>query len=870
MLEQLRARGPSASVPDVANLRYSSNDDGPSQSFATSPSRTPEMTRERKLSHQASDTRLREYFTISKPPSSSSGPKLPMSLPAVRQWLTKNKNGKKNASISSSTSETKSPISKKAILADFLRRKESELGTDWEDISTPTTSTSGDTLIGRRPSKSDRPQHSSNGLSRSEHTDTERTPKAKKMMPPQDFGSDLEPFPPLQTPTSSSIADPHLSVTPDPMSSVSEYPAPTSESSSRTSSHDSLGGQGAQLLQRLEEGMTRNSRTSFSSSVDDPPRKLILSSPVLQVVSSNTVKDRLLFLFNDVLIIAKPFSQEQDVHRDASDKRYLVKSVVALQELRLGPDRGEYQAKGSHNPTPRNLLVKTFVLQFTKDPDQAVAALFTKVGVRDDPALLGQVLFRTVELDRTKLGEYLSRRSSRAVLKAYLDCFGFVGLRVDQSLRVFLLSLHVPPKQDSGYSPLDYLLDQFSSRWYEANAKFVAYDKDLAIRLVRALVQLNDLLHGEIAQEPGSSTIVEDIPARLFVNAFRKADPRCLVSDEHLEDLYHSIRLERLSKARCSSTISSADQVITIKRSLPTCLTYKVQSDPIILRISQPDPQLIIQLHGQDLVFDPPILTFSKSSEASFRVMGTSLGQKTMVMCRSGPNALKYSGLPLSCPLVVERAFMRNTFQIAFMNHLGFKRRYMFSVDDPVVRNEWVISLRRQIEYATVGATTPPASLLNNANALDYFKAAQRISFRVLQETLTGMKASPTHRYKDKVNGLPFTGPNGKGIFEYHEEDGSTRLGPTRSKSRSKFYHKYGAGKDESELSPRNGQSHPEGYDTNQVAGADQGSRDEFGQHDGPTWTAQDLKIQCQQNSVLATVSSLLLFTGQEYGLQLS
>jgi serine/arginine repetitive matrix protein 2 len=61
MLEQLRVKGPSASasVPDVANLRYSSNDDGPSQSFATSPSRTPDMTRERKLSHQASDTRLR-------------------------------------------------------------------------------------------------------------------------------------------------------------------------------------------------------------------------------------------------------------------------------------------------------------------------------------------------------------------------------------------------------------------------------------------------------------------------------------------------------------------------------------------------------------------------------------------------------------------------------------------------------------------------------------------------------------------------------------------------------------------------------------------------------------------------------------------
>ncbi len=779
-----------------------------------------------------------------------------MSLPAVRQWLTKNKNGKKNASISSSTSEPKSPISKKTLLADFLRRKESELGTDWEDISTPTTSTSGDTLLGRRPSKSER---SINGVNRGEHTDTERTPKAKKVIPPQDFGSDLEPFPSLQTP-SSSIADPQLSITPDPMSSVSEYPTPTSESSSRSSSHYSFfGGQGAQLLQRLEEGMSRNSRTSFLSSVDDPPRKLILSSPVLQVVSSNTVKDRLLYLFNDVLIIAKPV---QDGRGGASDKRCFVKNVVALRDLRLGPERGESQTKLSHNLMPRSSLVKTFVLQFAKDPDQAVAALFTKAGVRDDPSLLGQLLFRSVELDRTKLGEYLSRRPSKATLKAYLDCFGFGGLRVDQALRIFLLSLHIPPKQGSGHSPLDYLLDQFSSRWFEANAKFVAYDKDLAIRLVRVLVQLNELLHAGIAEGPGASTLANDIPVYVFVDVFRKADPRYLVSDEHLEDLYHSIRLERLSQARCSSTITSADQVITIKRPLPTCLTYKIQSEPIILRISQPDPQLTIQLHGQDLVFDPPLLTFAKSSEASFRVMGASLGQKAMIMCRSGPNALKYSGLPLSCPLVVERAFMRNTFQVAFLNHLGFKRRYMFSVDDPVVRKEWANSLRRHIDCVTAASSpTPPPPLSTNANALDYFKAAQRMSFRVLQETLTGVNASPTHRYKDKVNGLPFTGPNGKGIFEYHEVKGSSRLGPARPKSRSKYYHKQGAGKNESDLIPPNGHPYPEGYETDPLAGIEP---DEFGQHEGPTWTTRDLELHCQQNSILATVSTLLLFTGQE------
>jgi serine/arginine repetitive matrix protein 2 len=156
------------------------------------------------------------------------------------------------------------------------------------------------------------------------------------------------------------------------MSSVSEYPTPTSP---RSSSHYSFfgGGHGAQLLQRLEEGMSRNSRTSFLSSVDDPPRKLILSSPVLPVVSSNTING--------------PLSR-MSLHCETC--------VLVLNVERT---------KQSYNLMPRSSLVKTFVQQFAKDSDQAVAALSTKTSVRDDPgSLLRQLLFRSVELDRTKLG----------------------------------------------------------------------------------------------------------------------------------------------------------------------------------------------------------------------------------------------------------------------------------------------------------------------------------------------------------------------------------------------------------------------------------------------------------------------------------
>jgi hypothetical protein len=296
----------------------------------------------------------------------------------------------------------------------------------------------------------------------------------------------------------------------------------------------------------------------WANAIDDPPRKLVLSSPVLQVVNSNTVKDRFLFLFNDILVIAKPI-QDQDALMDSLKpdpmaRKFVAKSVVLLRDLRFSADREETQTRtNSISSSPRHPMMRTFVLQFAKDPDHAISSLFEKAGRRDDPIALAQLLFRTLELDRAQLGEYLSRRTSKMTLKAYVDNFGFTSVRVDKALRVFLYSINIPERTGHTYtySPLDALLDTFASRWYEANAGIVAYDKDLAVRLVRAIVQLNEVLHGGIAQEPGPTGYPRrNVTGRDFLEAFRRYDGRGLATDEMLNNIYDSIRREKLSQAR--------------------------------------------------------------------------------------------------------------------------------------------------------------------------------------------------------------------------------------------------------------------------------------------------------------------------------
>ncbi len=332
------------------------------------------------------------------------------------------------------------------------------------------------------------------------------------------------------------------------------------------------------------------------------------------------------------------------------------------------------------------------------------------------------------------------------------------------------------------------------------------------MRLVRSIIRLNEVIHPSVAESP--STARHYISVRDFTEVFRRHDPRGLVPDSSLEKIYHSVWRLKVSQSRDPSS-GRQPILVTVKRGIPSRLTYKRQSDPIVVRIPQIDPQLSICIYGKDLIFEPSTLTFSKSTEASFRVTGTSLGPKSLVMACSGLSAPNYSGLPLSSTVIVERAFMRNTFQIAFLSREGSKRKYMFSVDDPVIRQEWTSSLKRQIEG--VQSNVPPE--LPSPVQMQVYRAAETLSFTVLQETLLTKgprrsSTSPSDRHLSN------------GVY-------------SRSQSRSQMYSMQ---TDRLENSSADGSdlmdsSHPPGTHL---------------------WSSQELESTCQQSSSIALVLSFL------------
>lgn len=151
-----------------------------------------------------------------------------------------------------------------------------------------------------------------------------------------------------------------------------------------------------------------------------------------------------------------------------------------------------------------------------------------------------------------------------------------------------------------------------------------------------------------------------------FIASFHDVDTRSVVPEDLLARIYTAVRRERVENASDNSIFSMTPDIeATIEPAkLPTQLTYRTPSARFTITIPEPDPKFTIKLQGADLQFDPPVLSFARNATQSFRVTGTALGVRTMVLIKRGANAPRYQGLPLNKAFSIERGFMQHTFQV--------------------------------------------------------------------------------------------------------------------------------------------------------------------------------------------------------------
>ncbi|EJU04372.1 hypothetical protein DACRYDRAFT_99024 [Dacryopinax primogenitus] len=428
-----------------------------------------------------------------------------------------------------------------------------------------------------------------------------------------------------------------------------------------------------------------------------PPRKLLLHSPVLQVVQGDRLKERHLFLFSDILVIAKPDLRSSLTNEKGDpgslSRPLLVKSIVEHRNLCIKPQQDHVEPVKSDK---HKLTMRAFADEFAENPTVAVTKLAQRAGLQDDPGAIADVLFETPSLDKRQLGEYLCQRSSRYVLRAFIDRFGFEDVRIDIALRTFLLSIILPDQEENS----DHLLNNFAARWWSANSRTIGFDRELSTRLVLAMIQLSEALHSASSVSSGKNGAMSPNKPRIsvqdWIETFRIRDTRQLVPELLLRAIYTGISRFRIAESLDSNSDSEVPAAMIPAR-MKTRLTHGEPSERIHIRIPRPDRNFAIRLYGHGLKFDPEYLDFSNSTEQSFVIFPTTVGPKTIIFGREGGNSAFYTGVPLSKTVLVERAFMKNTFQLAFVNHLGVKRKYLFSMDDLFRVTEWTNTLSREI-----------------------------------------------------------------------------------------------------------------------------------------------------------------------------
>ncbi|VDO91222.1 unnamed protein product [Schistosoma mattheei] len=113
-------------------------------------------------------------------------------------------------------------------------------------------------------------------------------------------------------------------------------------------------------------------------------------------------------------------------------------------------------------------------------------------------------------LEKRMIGEYISDRENTDVLTAFVRQFNFVGVPIDEALRVYLEAFRLP-----GEAPLiQRIIEHFAEHWYTSNqSPFV--DVDAAFTLAYAILMLNTDQHNPNSKRQNAPMRMEDFKKNL-------------------------------------------------------------------------------------------------------------------------------------------------------------------------------------------------------------------------------------------------------------------------------------------------------------------------------------------------------------------
>ncbi|KAI9667680.1 MAG: GDP/GTP exchange factor for ARF [Bathelium mastoideum] len=197
------------------------------------------------------------------------------------------------------------------------------------------------------------------------------------------------------------------------------------------------------------------------------------------------------------------------------------------------PDRAKLREQRSQ----KKVIIRG-ATKFNENPKGGIAFLAYQ-GIIDDPnnpRSVVKFLKGTTRIDKTVLGDYLSKKSNEGLLGAFLDLFDFTGLRVDEALRLLLNSFRLPGESQL----IERIVTVFAEKYCASDTPEGIKNNDAVYVLTYAIIMLNTDQHNPNLKAQNRMSYNDFARNLRGVNNGQDFPP------DYLQEIYDSIRTREI------------------------------------------------------------------------------------------------------------------------------------------------------------------------------------------------------------------------------------------------------------------------------------------------------------------------------------
>jgi brefeldin A-resistance guanine nucleotide exchange factor 1 len=154
----------------------------------------------------------------------------------------------------------------------------------------------------------------------------------------------------------------------------------------------------------------------------------------------------------------------------------------------------------------------------------------------EDPVEVAKFLKGTSRIDKKALGDFISKSTNEAILKAFINEFDFDGLRVDEALRQLLYTFRLPGESQL----IERIINVFCEKYQSSGNHDGIANNDAIFVLTYAIIMLNTDLHNPNLKSAKRMTI-ED-----FARNLRGVNDGKDFELDYLKQIYETIKNDEI------------------------------------------------------------------------------------------------------------------------------------------------------------------------------------------------------------------------------------------------------------------------------------------------------------------------------------